>query len=94
MTCFQWQTPSPSSLIFALSRSSVVETILKNELVLVDAALTGKVDVDAKDKFGRTPLSWAAENCQQSTHLSRELGIRVVRTTAGVVGTIYGYKDT
>ncbi|KAK4095781.1 hypothetical protein N658DRAFT_511772 [Parathielavia hyrcaniae] len=23
---------------------------------------TGKVDVDAKDKAGRTPVSWAAEN--------------------------------
>jgi ankyrin repeat protein len=32
-------------------------------LVSVEGCSTGKVDVDLKDsKYGKTPLSWAAEN--------------------------------
>ncbi|KAI9766762.1 MAG: hypothetical protein M1839_004766 [Geoglossum umbratile] len=46
----------------------LVKTIMENghEAVVKLLLETGKVDVDSKDKGGRTPLSWAARNGHQA----------------------------
>ena len=45
------------------SRAALLKPAKIGDAIFVKQLLeTGKADVDAKDRYGRTPLSWAAEN--------------------------------
>lgn len=55
-------SPKGTTLIHLLARYSLIEPLSAIIQLLDQANVTDGVDVDSKDGFGQTPLSWATEN--------------------------------